>query len=311
MLHFASEIKALAASPVWNGDVDFSALEGYLSLGYFLSPDTVYRHVRKLEPGHVLRIKNGTATTRKYWDVEQFDTDGAIERRHRRGSRSASRARRRPAAGKRGADRRLSVGRHRLGLDRFLHGRGADECAVDRRRSVSPSRRTTSSELAALTAERYGTRHTQAVVEPAARRGARSDRVGVRRALRGSIGHPDLLRQPDGAPARDRGAFGRRRRRSVWRLRLPVRSARARSACASFRARCGRSRGRLVARRALAAVTFAAEAAAPWKRSRESRRRRRIGVLHRLVFLETGRRASAPRTRADTDADRQPGLSMR
>jgi len=43
VLHFASEIKAIAQSPLWDPTPDLSALEGYLSLGYFLAPDTVYR----------------------------------------------------------------------------------------------------------------------------------------------------------------------------------------------------------------------------------------------------------------------------
>ena len=74
VLHFASEIKAFYASPAWNGDVDLSQLEAYMSLGYFLAPGTVYRHVRKLEPGHWLRLRNGRIDTRRYWDIPTFDT---------------------------------------------------------------------------------------------------------------------------------------------------------------------------------------------------------------------------------------------
>jgi asparagine synthase (glutamine-hydrolysing) len=72
-LHFASEIKALRASPAWDPALDLSELEGYLSLGYFIAPGTVYRHVRKLLPGHWLRVRNGSVEVRKYWDVERFD----------------------------------------------------------------------------------------------------------------------------------------------------------------------------------------------------------------------------------------------
>ena len=75
VLHFASEIKALRVSPAWQGDLDLSALEGYLSLGYFVEPQTVYRHVRKLEAAHWMRIANGRVETRRYWDVTEFDTD--------------------------------------------------------------------------------------------------------------------------------------------------------------------------------------------------------------------------------------------
>jgi asparagine synthase (glutamine-hydrolysing) len=72
-LHFASEIKALFHSPVWDSTCDLDQLEGYLSLGYFVAPGTAYRHVRKLEPGHSLMVSNGGFTTRQYWDVTRFD----------------------------------------------------------------------------------------------------------------------------------------------------------------------------------------------------------------------------------------------
>ncbi|MFN7978434.1 MAG: asparagine synthase (glutamine-hydrolyzing) [Vicinamibacterales bacterium] len=75
VLHFASEIKALRVSPAWQGDLDLSALEGYLSLGYFIEPQTAYRHVRKLEAAHWMRISAGRIETRRYWDVTEFDTD--------------------------------------------------------------------------------------------------------------------------------------------------------------------------------------------------------------------------------------------
>jgi asparagine synthase (glutamine-hydrolysing) len=73
-LHFASEIKAIRPSPAWDDSIDLSALESYLSLGYVLAPDTIYRRVRKLEPGHWLKLTRGRIETRKYWDVEEFDT---------------------------------------------------------------------------------------------------------------------------------------------------------------------------------------------------------------------------------------------
>lgn len=75
VFHFASEIKALRRSPVWDDELDLSALEGYLSLGYFLAPSTIYRHVRMLEPGHWLHISRGQVENRQYWDVTQFDRD--------------------------------------------------------------------------------------------------------------------------------------------------------------------------------------------------------------------------------------------
>src|ERR1700730_14140564 len=79
VLHFASEIKAFRESPLWDDAIDVQNLEGYLSLGYFVEPTTVYRHVRKLEPGHWLRLRDGVIECRKYWDVQQFDTDHRAE----------------------------------------------------------------------------------------------------------------------------------------------------------------------------------------------------------------------------------------
>jgi asparagine synthase (glutamine-hydrolysing) len=72
---FASELPALARSPGWTGDVDLTGLEGYLSLGYFVAPHTIYRGISKLLPGHWLRVRNGGIETRAYWDVTEFDTD--------------------------------------------------------------------------------------------------------------------------------------------------------------------------------------------------------------------------------------------
>ena len=75
MLHFASELPALSLSAGWRGEIDLDALEGYLSLGYFLAPRTIYRDVHKLEPGHWLRVADGRLDIREYWDVREFDTD--------------------------------------------------------------------------------------------------------------------------------------------------------------------------------------------------------------------------------------------
>jgi asparagine synthase (glutamine-hydrolysing) len=72
---FASELPALAQAPVWRGELDLSALEGYLSLGYFLAPATIFKDVHKLPPASWLRVANGAVEIRQYWDVSEFDTD--------------------------------------------------------------------------------------------------------------------------------------------------------------------------------------------------------------------------------------------
>jgi len=74
-LHFASELPALACAEGWTGDIDLSALEGYLALGYFLAPATIFKNVYKLQPGHWLLASSQQLVTRQYWDVTEFDTD--------------------------------------------------------------------------------------------------------------------------------------------------------------------------------------------------------------------------------------------
>ena len=39
-----------------------------------LAPRTIFRHVRKLEPGHWLKVSRGRVECRRYWDVQEFDT---------------------------------------------------------------------------------------------------------------------------------------------------------------------------------------------------------------------------------------------
>jgi asparagine synthase (glutamine-hydrolysing) len=79
--HFASEIKAFYESPFWNPAIDLDALETYFTLGYILAPATMYRQVRKLEPGHTLTVEDGRIAIREYWDVTEFDTDHRSEKR--------------------------------------------------------------------------------------------------------------------------------------------------------------------------------------------------------------------------------------
>ena len=74
-LHFASEIKALRASPAWEGDIDETSLETFLALGYIPAPTSIYRAVKKLPPAHWLRLVDGRIEIHSYWDVTEFDVD--------------------------------------------------------------------------------------------------------------------------------------------------------------------------------------------------------------------------------------------
>ena len=66
---FASEIQALRAVPDINLDIDVGAIDTYLQLLYIPAPETVYRSVFKLPPGHtmIVTFDGVTKTPQEYW----------------------------------------------------------------------------------------------------------------------------------------------------------------------------------------------------------------------------------------------------
>jgi len=56
---FASELKALRQHPEWKGEVDRDALALYMRHNYVPAPWSIYRGIRKLLPGTLLRIPAG------------------------------------------------------------------------------------------------------------------------------------------------------------------------------------------------------------------------------------------------------------
>jgi asparagine synthase (glutamine-hydrolysing) len=70
-LAFASELRALQLLPDLLGGIDPVAVQEYLLLQYVHAPRSIYRQVRKLEPGTFLQIGFGPAGTR-YEKTERF-----------------------------------------------------------------------------------------------------------------------------------------------------------------------------------------------------------------------------------------------
>ena len=66
---FASELKALLADPTVPKEIDPEALDLYLSLNYIPAPWTIFRNIRKLRPGHILTVHEGTVAESRYWDL--------------------------------------------------------------------------------------------------------------------------------------------------------------------------------------------------------------------------------------------------
>lgn len=69
-LLFGSEIKAVLASGIVERELDYQACDAFFALTYIPAPLTIYRAVRKLEPGHLLVYQAGRVEQRCYWDLD-------------------------------------------------------------------------------------------------------------------------------------------------------------------------------------------------------------------------------------------------
>jgi asparagine synthase (glutamine-hydrolysing) len=167
---FASEVKALLAHPAVPREHDTAALPLYLTYGYVPTPGTFYRHVRALPPGHVLvATEQGIEGPTPYWRVRFREEKGlndvpVAEEAFRHLLRRAVR-------------RRLVAD---VPLGAFLSG-GLDSSAVVAFMAEQASQRVKTFTIgfaggreydetapARVVAERFGTDHTEFVVEPKA-----------------------------------------------------------------------------------------------------------------------------------------------
>ena len=83
-LIFGSEIKSIIAAEIPR-EVNPIALDEYLVYRYVPSPNTLFKNVMKLSPGHILVYENGQISTKRYWELPfeptcRDDEETAIER---------------------------------------------------------------------------------------------------------------------------------------------------------------------------------------------------------------------------------------
>lgn len=69
-LIFGSEFQAVLKHPSISREVDNDAIDNYLSYLCVPAPQTAFKQIRKLEPGHWLRWKDGKIETRRYWQPD-------------------------------------------------------------------------------------------------------------------------------------------------------------------------------------------------------------------------------------------------
>ncbi|HWP45677.1 MAG TPA: XrtA/PEP-CTERM system amidotransferase [Candidatus Limnocylindrales bacterium] len=66
---FASEMKAILKVPNLPREIDLEALSDYFSLLYIPVPKSIFKHIRKVRPGHYLVVSNNTLREVEYWDI--------------------------------------------------------------------------------------------------------------------------------------------------------------------------------------------------------------------------------------------------
>jgi len=65
---FGSEMRAILSYGI-KKDIDFDSLFTYLQLNYIPAPDTIFSGVKKLLPGHFMRVHSGKATVQSYYTI--------------------------------------------------------------------------------------------------------------------------------------------------------------------------------------------------------------------------------------------------
>jgi asparagine synthase (glutamine-hydrolysing) len=73
-LIFASEMKGLLAHPGIRRELDYAALDDFLTYLYVPAPRTIFRGISELPPAHWLEWQDGRLRLERYWDIE-FDPD--------------------------------------------------------------------------------------------------------------------------------------------------------------------------------------------------------------------------------------------
>lgn len=73
-LLFGSEIKAILATSPELAEIAPQGLLSYFHFGYIADPDTSFKRIKKLPPGHLLEFSNGQVQIQKYWDLPAYGT---------------------------------------------------------------------------------------------------------------------------------------------------------------------------------------------------------------------------------------------
>ncbi len=74
-LLFGSEIKSLLVDPTVAREVNFEAIDCFLTYLYSPCEETLFRGIYKLPPAHYLLVKDGQVTRKQYWELRYQPSD--------------------------------------------------------------------------------------------------------------------------------------------------------------------------------------------------------------------------------------------
>ncbi|MGH9766337.1 MAG: asparagine synthase (glutamine-hydrolyzing), partial [Blastocatellia bacterium] len=77
---FGSEIKSLLRHPAIKREVNLEAISDFLTFGYVPDPQTAFKGIYKLPPGHTLVFKDGQIRARRYWNFNYGGENGVEPR---------------------------------------------------------------------------------------------------------------------------------------------------------------------------------------------------------------------------------------
>jgi len=81
---FSSEIKAILKSGNIDRSISYDALDSYFAFGYITSNESIYKNIKKLEPGHYLILsfnEEKSIEIKKYWELH-FEPDYSKDENH-------------------------------------------------------------------------------------------------------------------------------------------------------------------------------------------------------------------------------------
>jgi asparagine synthase (glutamine-hydrolysing) len=73
-LYFGSEIKAILAVAPELAEINPEGILQFFYFGYIPDPNSAFRQIAKLPPGHLAEYQNGQLQVRQYWDVPAYGT---------------------------------------------------------------------------------------------------------------------------------------------------------------------------------------------------------------------------------------------